>query len=156
MTRADILNALNVDEAGLTEMLVADLRANGVLDENEIAKLPSVSAADIRVGDLVAIWAHQRYRAARVWKVGRKYVSAIYKTPSGFNPHNTITGKAAALLVGLREPVADSGAAVAASAVVDVASGDCSPASVDCGGVGALALVAGMLPVAAELAGHLF
>lgn len=75
-----------------------DLAAYGVLPSDRVNALPNVAAPDVKPGDLVAIWAHQRYRAARVWKVGSKNVSALYVTPSNTAYPNNITGKPAGLI----------------------------------------------------------
>jgi hypothetical protein len=66
----------------IVEVCAQDLREHGVLGATEIARLNRPTR--YQVGDLVAIRGHSRYRAARVWKVGRRArrVSALYLTPS--------------------------------------------------------------------------
>lgn len=66
----------------ITEQCRMDLARQGVLSVERVRQFPNVTAADIQPGDLVAVFAHQRYRAARVWKVGSKNVSALYLAPS--------------------------------------------------------------------------
>lgn len=150
---ATIRNAIdtlaNGDFDTLSTMLVADLAEHGVADA--IALADRAEPADgYRVGDLVAIYAHQRYRIARVWKVGRTKVSAVYVTPSecdaaartGRKPYpNNITAEPASLIVRGSQP-AEVPAPVAGGPAVPVAS--------------APAFHCGMLPIGADLEGALF
>jgi hypothetical protein len=84
-TRAQIDAAtavLGMSWEEITEQCRADLGRYGVLPLDRVNGMTRVPAADIQPGDLVAVFAHQRYRAARVWKVGSKNVSAFYLAPS--------------------------------------------------------------------------
>lgn len=150
---ATIRNAIdtlaNGDFDTLSTMLVADLAEHGVLDTAHRTGDHNPDGG-YRVGDLVAIYAHQRYRIARVWKVGRTKVSAVYVTPSecdaaakvGRKPYpNNITAEPASLIVRGSQP-----AEVAAPA----AGGPAVPTS------SAPAYHVGMLPIGADLEGALF
>jgi hypothetical protein len=74
--------ALGLTWAQIVQLCAHDLREHGVLTEQTVRNLATPLA--YRVGDLVAMRGHRRYRAARVWKIGRRTrrVSAMYLTPS--------------------------------------------------------------------------
>lgn len=74
--------ALEMTWQEITELCRQDLARYGVLPLDRVQAMPGIPAAGIRLGDVVAVFAHQRYRAARVWKVGSKNVSAFYLTPT--------------------------------------------------------------------------
>lgn len=97
--------ALDMTCEEITELCRQDLARYGVLPLDRVQAMPR--ATDIRLGDVVAVFAHQRYRAARVWKVGRKNVSAFYLTPTHLDDlarhrhplyPNNITGVPAGLI----------------------------------------------------------
>lgn len=140
----------NGDMSALSAQLVADLAEHGVLTST-VRTGDRNPDGGYRVGDLVAIYAHQRYRIARVWKVGRKNVSAVYVTPSecesAAKTHrmvwpNNITGEPVALIARQSAPAA-APAPVAGGAELPVVT---APAYHSCG----------MLPIGADLEGALF
>jgi hypothetical protein len=74
--------ALGMTWSRVVEVCAEDLREHGVLTDADVERLTRPRA--YRLGDLVAMRGHGRYRAARVWKIGRRTrrVSALYLTPS--------------------------------------------------------------------------
>ena len=74
--------ALGLSWAQILEVCRTDLAEHGVLSDAQIERLERPAA--YRLGDVVAVRGHGRYRAARVWKVSRRSarVSAMYLTPS--------------------------------------------------------------------------
>ena len=74
--------ALGMTWSQIVEVCAHDLRERGVLTPTDLARLGR--PARYQVGDLVAMRGHGCYRAARVWKIGRRTrrVSALYPTPS--------------------------------------------------------------------------
>ena len=77
--------ALGMTWAQIVAVCRADLGEHGVLAEARLERLERVEGPGVyRVGDVVAVRGHGRYRAARVWKVSRRSarVSAMYLTPS--------------------------------------------------------------------------
>jgi len=72
--------ALGMTWSRIVEVCAQDLREHGVLTATDLERLDRPTR--YKVGDLVAI--RGRYRAARVWKIGRRTgrVSALYLTPS--------------------------------------------------------------------------
>jgi hypothetical protein len=159
---ATITNATRIlaggDLAELSTMLVADLAEHGVLGDSLAVGERFVAPGDYQIGDLVAIYAHQRYRIARVWKVGRTRVSAVYVTPSevdaagkvGRRPYpNNITAEPASLVARDGQPGSHVGISLGAD-VAPVAGGVTVPAATP------PAFHVGMLPIGAELEGALF
>ena len=75
-------DALGISWARIVTLCRADFAEHGVLTEAGVQALTRTEA--YRLGDLVAVRGHGRYRAARVWKVSRRSarVSAMYLTPS--------------------------------------------------------------------------
>jgi hypothetical protein len=136
------------DLAALSTMLVADLAEHGVLDST-VRNGDRNPDGGYQVGDLVAIYAHQRTRVARVWKVGRTKVSAVYVTPSEVDaagkvrrmPYpNNITAEPVALIARNSQPA--EVAPAAGGAELPVPSVPAYPG--------------GWLPIGAELEGALF
>ena len=74
--------ALGMTWSQVVEVCAQDLREHGVLSAADLEQLARPHT--YRLGDLVAMRGHGRYRAARVWKIGRRTrkVSALYLTPS--------------------------------------------------------------------------
>jgi hypothetical protein len=74
--------ALGMTWSRVVEVCAQDLREHGVLAAADVEQLNR--PLTYRLGDLVAMRGHGRYRAARVWKIGRRTrrVSALYLTPS--------------------------------------------------------------------------
>jgi hypothetical protein len=74
--------ALGMTWSRIVEVCAQDLREHGVLTATDLAGLERPTR--YKLGDLVAIRGHGRYRAARVWKISRRTrrVSALYLTPS--------------------------------------------------------------------------
>jgi hypothetical protein len=158
---ATITNAIDTLAAGdfatLSTMLVADLAEHGVRDTT-VRNGDRNPDGGYQVGDLVAIYAHQRYRIARVWKVGRTRVSAVYVTPSevdaagkvGRRPYpNNITAEPASLVARCGQPGSHVGISLGAD-VAPVTGGVTVPAATP------PAYHVGMLPIGAELEGALF
>jgi hypothetical protein len=73
--------ALGMTWSRMVEVCVQDLREHGVLTAAEVERLQRPGV--YRLGELVAMRGHGRYRAARVWKVSRRTqrISALYLTP---------------------------------------------------------------------------
>jgi len=121
---AQAIKSLGWSWARIVDRCRRDLGTHGVLEQRQVAALPI--PARYTVGDLVAVWAHQRYRAARVYKVARTRVSALYLTPTqltdyqrrgwGLSPIN-ITGRPEGLIEPA-EPDSATGASGPAVAVV--------------------------------------
>lgn len=106
MSLDDAMKSLGMTRDELVKRCVTDLNEWGVMDtttgRGSQITAEDMKAGEVEVGDLVAIYAHQRIRAARVWKVGRKNVSAVYLAPSHLEDHrrhgyplypNNITGE---------------------------------------------------------------
>jgi hypothetical protein len=57
-------------------------RVGAVIDREAFDALPAATRENVKVGALVAVYAHQRIRVARVWAVTPSKLSAVYVTPS--------------------------------------------------------------------------
>lgn len=97
-----IMTALGMTDAEVRADVVHTLRTIGATVE--MADTMKIPANGPIVGDLVAVYAHQRVRVAKVWAVTPTKLSAVYVTPSevdtaargnrGVSP-NSITAKIA-------------------------------------------------------------
>jgi hypothetical protein len=74
--------ALGMTWTRIVELCGRDLGEHGVLTEADVQRLDRPAA--YKLGDVVAMRGHGRYRATRVWRVSRccQRVSALYLTPS--------------------------------------------------------------------------
>lgn len=72
--------ALATTREALATALIAILGRYGTFSANTAEHYPAAQVGDIAVGDLVAVLARGKYRAARVWSVGRTNLSAVYVT----------------------------------------------------------------------------
>ena len=82
-TYANALAALDTTSRAFIALMRGDLAKHGVMHAHtQVDSRPIENTREVKVGDLVQIYGHQRYRAARVWKVGAKNVSAYYLTPT--------------------------------------------------------------------------